>query len=85
MAWGRRRGGSLCAWTRGVTAYLVTTWLNDDHLHMMLEKVVREIKEVRKEGSGLTCALTVAFSCLALRLVLLGPFLSMIPSWTGLV
>ena len=72
-------------WTRGVAASLVAAWLNDDHLHMMQEKVVQEIKEVRKEGSGLMCAPPVAFSCPALRLVLLGIFLSMIPSRTELV
>ena len=53
--------------------------LIDDRLHMMQDKVVREIKEVRKEGSGLTCVPPIAFSCLALLLILLGLFLSMIP------
>ena len=71
-------------WTRGVAASLVVAWLNGDHLHMMQEKVMQEIKEVRKEGSGLMCALPVAFSCPTL-LIILGLFLSMIPSRTELV
>ena len=72
-------------WTQGVTASLVAARLNNDHLHMMQEKVVQEIKEVRKEGLGLTCAPPVAFSHPALHLVPLGLFLSMIPLRTWLV